>query len=159
MKPFLPSRLSFCLSPQRQQQLDAMIMANSCSSHASNSSDYPSSQKLINRSPMKVDNELESTEDRKEDIVSNEKAQVNIISPTKKLNYGGGHETTGGSGSSGCSLSTMVSVKRSPTVGFRFFNGVKSFLKEHFYDWASTFSRDAKKHIAGVNKRTTICYF
>ena len=123
MKPFLPSRLSFCLSPQRQQQLDAMIMANSCSSHASNSSDYPNSQKLINRSPMKVDNELESTEDRKEDIVSNEKAQVNIISPTKKLNYGGGHETTGGSGSSGCSLSTMVSVKRSPTVGFPFTMG------------------------------------
>ena len=70
---------------------------------------------------MKVGNELESTEDRKEDIVSNEKAQVNIISPTKKLNYGAygnGNETTGGSGSSGCSLSTMVSVKRSPTVGF-----------------------------------------
>ena len=123
MKPFLPSRLSFCLSPQRQQQLDAMIMANSCSSHASNTSDYPSSQKLINRSPMKVDNELENTEATKEDIVPNEKAQVNIISPTKKLNYGGGHETTGGSGSSGCSLSTMVSVKRSPTVGFPFTMG------------------------------------
>ena len=68
---------------------------------------------------MKVDNELENTEVTKEDTAhANEKAQVNIISPTKKLNYGGGgHETTGGSGSSGCSLSTMVSVKRSPTVG------------------------------------------
>ena len=99
---------------------------------------------------MKVDNDLESTDDRKEDIVSNEKAQVNIISPTKKLNYGGGHETTGGSGSSGCSLSTMVSVKRSPTVGFRFFNGVKSFLKEYYFDWANTFLRNA-----GVTKKTT----
>ena len=59
---------------------------------------------------MKVDNELENT---------NEVTKEDIISPTKKLNYGGGgHETTGGSGSSGCSLSTMVSVKRSPTVSF-----------------------------------------
>ena len=72
---------------------------------------------------MKVDNELENTEVTKEDNSPNEKAQVNIISPTKKLNYGGGHETTGGSGSSGCSLSTMVSVKRSPTVGFPFTMG------------------------------------
>ena len=99
---------------------------------------------------MKVDNELENTNEvTKEDIVSNEKAQVNIISPTKKLNYGAygnGNETTGGSGSSGCSLSTMVSVKRSPTVGFLIHNWVKSFLKEYFYDWANTFSRDLKKY-------------
>ena len=94
---------------------------------------------------MKVDNELENTNEvTKEDTNANEKAQVNIISPTKKLNYGAygnGNETTGGSGSSGCSLSTMVSVKRSPTVGFLIHNWVKSFLKAYFYDWADIFTR------------------
>ena len=82
---------------------------------------------------MKVDNELENTEVTKEDIAPNEKAQVNIISPTKKLNYGGGHETTGGSGSSGCSLSTMVSVKRSPTVGFFHSQWGKIIYKRNWY--------------------------
>ena len=75
----LPSRLSFCLSPQRQHQLDAMI-----EHHQKTSVVIESSQE---RSPP-----------------------PEILSPNKK--FGG----ESGVGVGGCAISSMVAVKRSPTV-------------------------------------------
>ena len=105
----LPSRLSFCLSPQRQQQLDAMMTTSSCGSSAA--TDYGPSQKLI--SPKNVEATSTIVDILEIEDVSKEDISL-VISPTKKLLNcnGGGLETTG----SGCSLSTMVAVKRSPTV-------------------------------------------
>lgn len=71
----LPSRLSFCLSPQRQQQLDTMI-------------EHHQKASVV--------------------IESSQESSPAIISPNKKF--------TGESG--GCAISSMVAVKRSPTVSF-----------------------------------------
>ena len=110
----LPSRLSFCLSPQ----LDAMMTSSCGGSSASASAaaagaatDYGPSQKLI--SPKNVEATSTIVDIPEIEDVSKEDISL-VISPTKKLLNcnGGGLETTG----SGCSLSTMVAVKRSPTV-------------------------------------------
>jgi hypothetical protein len=102
----LPSRLSFCLSPQRQQQLDAMLAAasgdsGSCSSGSTSrpkvaAASSPSNKRTSSTAAVVVECQLESDEV--------------TISPTKKLlNYAGGDGS-----SSGCSISMVA--KRSPTV-------------------------------------------
>ena len=116
----LPSRLSFCLSPQRQQQLDAMMTTSSCggSTTAAASAgitaaaaDYGQKKNVeatAAAATSTIVDILEIEDVSKEDISL-------VISPTKKLLNcnGGGLDTMTGSG---CSLSTMVAVKRSPTV-------------------------------------------
>ena len=74
----LPSRLSFCLSPQRQHQLDAMIEHH-----------------------QKTSVVIESSQERG--------TPPEILSPNKKFS---GESGVGG----GCAISSMVAVKRSPTV-------------------------------------------
>ena len=91
----LPSRLSFCLSPQRQHQLDAIIAA------ATSQADQ---QKLS--SPKAASTVVENDES------SNQESGV-IISPTKKLLN---CTTAEPSTTSGCAISMTVAVKRSPTV-------------------------------------------
>ena len=89
----LPSRLSFCLSPQRQQQLDAMLASNT-------SSQTSQDLQKTTQSPKKIEKTIEPEPDEVDEV---------IVSPTKKLlNCANGIESS-------CSIS-VVAVKRSPTV-------------------------------------------
>ena len=84
---------------------------SSAAASAAAATDYGPSQKLI--SPKNVEATSTIVDILEIEDVSKEDISL-VISPTKKLLNcnGGGLETTG----SGCSLSTMVAVKRSPTV-------------------------------------------
>ena len=93
----LPSRLSFCLSPQRQQQFDTALATTN---------EVPSS--------TTIGAKTESDHETSAFPVDPQEREV-IVSPNKKLLNGGG-ESSGG----GCSLSMTVAVKRSPTVRYIF---------------------------------------